>query len=180
MLEIEVSGELFDEENELFITVKPTILHLEHSLLSISKWEQKFHKAFISDRRKTEEEMLYYIQHCMTITKNVPENVYKVLSEENYHMIENYMDDPMTATWFWDDNKKEKAHPTPSEVIYCKMFSFGIPMECEKWHINRLIALIRTFNVENRRGKKKMSKAEIMRRNAILNERRKKELGTQG
>lgn len=180
MLEIKVSGELINEDTGKFITVKPTILHLEHSLLSISKWESKFHKAFISDRQKTEEEMLYYIQYCMTITKNVPDNVFKVLNEEHYRAIEEYMDNPMTATWFWDDDKKEKSRPTPSEVIYCRMFAFGIPMECEKWHINRLIALIRTCNVENNGEKKKLSKAEIMRRNAILNEKRKKELGTNG
>lgn len=179
MLEIKVEGDLFDENAERFITVKPTILHLEHSLLSISKWEQKYHKAFLSDREKTTEEMLYYIK-CMTITKNVQEEVYKVLSEENYSDIEEYMNNPMTAAWFWDDDKKGKSTPTPSEVLYSRMISFGIPVEvCEKWHINRLIALIRTMNTELN-GDKKLSRAEIMRRNKILNERRKKEMNTSG
>lgn len=179
MLEITVSGELFDENTEKFITVKPTILHLEHSLLSISKWEMKYHKAFLSNREKSFEEMFYYIQHCMTMTKNVSDDVYKLLNEENYKAIESYMNDPMTAAWFWDDEQKKNTAPTPSEVLYCRMFSFGIPIECEKWHINRLIALIRTFNIENGGGKK-LSKAEILRRNKILNEKRKKELGTRG
>lgn len=179
MLEIRVEGELFDENTEMFITVKPTILQLEHSLLSISKWESKFHKAFLSDRKKTEEEMDYYIK-CMTITKNVNTDVYKVLSAENYKEIEEYMNDPMTAAWFWDDDKKGKTTPTPSEVLYCRMFSFGIPITCEKWHINRLIALIRTFNIETSGKNKKLSTSEVMRRNKILNEKRKKELKSHG
>lgn len=179
MLELKVEGELWNESTESFITVKPTILHLEHSLLSISKWEQKYHKAFLSNRKKTFEETDYYIK-CMTITKNVSDNVYKVLTEEDYKRIDEYMNNPMTAAWFWDDDQKGNNTPTPCEVLYYSMLSYGIPMECEKWHVNRLIALIRTFNTKNGGDKKKLSNGEIMRRNKAINERRKREMNTSG
>lgn len=180
MLEIMVKGELFDEKLEKFIPVNPTILHLEHSLLSISKWESKFHKAFLSNRPKTQEEMFYYIK-CMTINKNVKDDVYLAMSEKNYKEIYDYMNNSMTAAWFWDDDVKGKnsSKATPSEVIYCRMIRFGIPFECEKWHINRLISLIRTFNVEYGDGGK-LTKEEIIKRNRALNEKRKKELNTRG
>lgn len=174
MLKLTVSGELWNESEEKFITINPTILKLEHSLLSISKWEQKYHKAFLSDREKIPEEMEYYIK-CMTLNEEeVDENIYMFLSEKNYSEIEEYMNDSMTATFFWEDEERTSSKPTPSEVLYCRMFSFGIPLECERWHINRLIALIRTFNVEQGGGKK-LSPAEIQRRNRILNEQRRKE-----
>lgn len=173
MLELKVSGELWNESEEKFITIEPTILKLEHSLLSISKWEQKFHKAFLSDRDKTIEEMEYYVK-CMTLNENVDENIYIFLSEKDYSEIEEYMNNSMSATWFWEGEGNGSSKPTPSEVLYCRMFSFGIPIECEKWHINRLIALIRTFNIEQG-GEKKLSVAEIQRRNRILNEQRRKE-----
>lgn len=173
MLKLIVSGELWNGSEEKFITINPTVLKLEHSLLSISKWEQKYHKAFLSDRDKTTEEMEYYIK-CMTLNEeDINENIYMFLSEKDYSEIEDYMNNSMSATFFWDDEEKVSTAATPSERIYCQMFSFGIPLECEKWHINRLIALIRTFNVE--RGDKKLSPAEIQRRNRILNEQRRKE-----
>lgn len=186
MLQITIpETEFFDESKLEFVTVKETTLNLEHSLVSISKWESKWHKPFLDEHtEKTSEEMLDYIR-CMTITQNVNPYVYMALSQKNIDEIDAYIDDKMTATWFSDDKKKKggkkggRGQIITSEVIYYWMIANHIPFECQKWHINRLMTLIRVCGEYNSGGKK-MSKSEIMRRNAALNEARKKKMHTKG
>lgn len=172
MLEIHISGcDFFDESKQEFVTVRDTNLKLEHSLLSVSRWESKWHKPFLGIEQKTEKEILDYIR-CMTITQNVDPNVYLALSTENVLAIKSYMNDPMTATWFNErNNPKSKQKIVTSELIYYWMFSLMIPMECEKWHLNRLLTLIRVCNTENA-PKKKMRKKDIYKQNAELNAKR--------
>lgn len=182
MLTIEVkSFELFNEETREFINSEGGILHLEHSLLSISKWEQKWHKPFLLDTyEKTNEEMLYYIK-CMCITTPKDENIFYGLSSENYEKINNYINDPMTATTFSEDKepKKKSSEYITNELIYYWMFSYQIPVEFEKWHINRLMTLIRIFNVKNA-PPKKMSRQEIGNKRRSLNQARKAALNSKG
>lgn len=180
MLEIIVpSVELWDEEKEEFVYTKEQKLQLEHSLISLSKWESKWCKAFFSKREKTTEETIDYIR-CMTITENIDPTIYMCLTEDNVNQIEQYIEAPMTATYFPKENDNGISRETiTSELIYYLMFSLNIPMECEKWHINRLITLIKVFGVKNQ-SPKKMSKSEIMNRNRALNEARKKQLNTKG
>lgn len=180
MLQINVpQKELYDETNSSFIYVGGGTLELEHSLFSISLWEAKWHKPFMSEDAKTYEEVIDYI-HFMTLNSGVSSDIYEGLTEENLDRIKKYIDDPMTATWF---SKKDNS-PVPkkvitSEVIYYQMISLNIPFECQYWHLNRLLTLIRVCSEKNA-PKKKMSKSEILARNRALNEERKKRLNSRG
>ena len=181
MLQITIPDvESWDEEKQEFVIVKGQTLQLEHSLISLSKWESKWCKSFISSRQeKTEEETIDYVK-CMTLTPNVREEVYDNLSADNISKIHEYINAPMTATIFSDKGKGgSNGEAITSELIYYWMIALNIPMECQKWHLNRLITLIRVCNVKNT-PPKKMSKKSVMSRNAALNEIRKKKLNTRG
>lgn len=171
--------ELWDEENQEFDHIEETTLQLEHSLVSLSKWESKWHKAYFSDKGKTYEETIDYIK-CMTITQNVKPKVYKCLTQENIDAITAYIEDPMTATTFIDDGiRGGKKETVTAELIYHWMIALNIPFECQKWHINRLLTLVRVCNIKNQ-PPKKMGKSEVLRRQAELNARRKQQLNTKG
>lgn len=182
MLEIKVpKTEFFDEAAESFIQIPECTIHLEHSLLSLSKWESKWHKPFISNSKKnphSQEELLDYIR-CMTLEKNVRPEVFLALSSDNIATINSYIEDPMTATTISNSSRSSiNREIITSELIYYWMISLGIPFECEKWHINRLITLIRVCSAKN--NPKKMSNRAILAQNRALNEARKKALGTKG
>ena len=134
MLEITIpETELWDERNETFVSVKQHTLRLEHSLVSISKWEQKWCKSYFSRKEKTKEEIIDYIR-CMTITQNVDPYIYYCLTRENEEQIKNYIDAPMTAVTFPNEKKGGSRDIITAEIIYYWMFSLGIPFECRKWH----------------------------------------------
>lgn len=180
MLRITISAqELWDSDKQEFIYTKEQVLQLEHSLVSVSKWEAKWCKTFLSKKEKTYEETVDYIK-CMTITQNVDPDVYNYLTEENMKEINNYISAPMTATWFSDERTgSANNEQVTSELIYYWMIALNVPFECQKWHLNRLLTLIRVCNIKNK-PPKKMSKSEIMSRNAALNAARRKQLGTKG
>lgn len=181
MLQITVPAiELWDEQKQEFITGKEQTLCLEHSLVSLSKWESKWNKIFLDKREKSLEETLDYIK-CMTLTQNVKPEVYSRLTVENFKQINEYIEAPMTATTFYNDKRgtisREKV---TSELIYYWMIALNIPFDpCQKWHLNRLLTLIRVCNVKNA-PPKKLSKREIASRNAALNAQRRKQLNTRG
>ena len=178
-ISVPISPEGWDERKQEFVEPKYQVLTLEHSLVSISKWESKWCKAFFSKREKTTEETVDYIK-CMTLTQNVNPEVYEHITRKNIEEIYAYINAPMTATTFRDDpNNKGPKEIITSELIYFWMISFGIPVEFQKWHLNRLLTLIRVFNVKNQPSKK-MSTGEIMRNNAALNAARRKHLNTRG
>ena len=174
--------EEFNEETNEFvhrIVSKEQTLQLEHSLVSLSKGESKWCKPFLVKQEKTTEEIIDYVK-CMTLTQNVDPAVYEHLTNENLADIMNYIDAPMTATTFPNNGDGKKSNELiTSELIYYWMIALNIPFECQKWHLNRLITLVRVCNVKNQ-PPKKMSKREIMSRNRALNEARKKQLNTRG
>lgn len=180
MLKITVpAAEFFDEINEEFIYKKEQHLQLEHSLVSLSKWESKWNKAFLGKQEKTEEEILDYVR-CMTLTQNVNPEIYSRLSPENYAAINAYIEAPMTATCFLDEKQqKGNKEVVTSELIYYWMISYNIPVEFQKWHLNRLLTLIRVCNMKNSPPKKR-SRREIMQRNAALNAARRSRLNSRG
>ena len=179
MLKITIPAvEFFDEKTQTFFTTKSQTLQLEHSLVSLSKWESKWCKPFLSKQEKTTEETLDYIK-CMTITQNVDPNVYNCLSSSNIKDINDYIDAPMTATTFSEAHNSGPKETITSELIYYWMISLNIPMECQRWHINRLLTLIRVCSIKNA-PPKKMGKRELMSRNASLNAARKKQFNTKG
>ena len=176
---IPLTKEGWDEVNEEFVEPIYKTLCLEHSLVSLSKWESKWHKPFLSKAKKSYEEIVDYIK-CMTVTKNVDPEVYNHITSENMKQIDEYIEDPMTATTFSDDvSGKRNREIITSEIIYYWMITLGIPFECRKWHLNRLLALIRVCNINNS-PKKKMSASSIMARNAELNAARRKALNSKG
>ena len=180
MLQITIPAvDLWDERIERFVTVKETTLQLEHSLVSLQKWESKWCKVFLGKNEKTDEEIRDYVR-CMTITQNVDPEIYNYLTEDNFKQINDYIQEPMTATTF-TDNKSSKGNRQviTAEVIYSWMFSLQIPMECQKWHLNRLMTQIRTCSVMNQTPKK-MSKRDVMTQNAALNAARRQQLNSKG
>ena len=182
MLHITVPAqEFFDEETQEFRSSKEQTLVMEHSLISISKWEAKWKKSYFSEENKTTEEILDYFR-CMTVTpQKVDPLVYRSLSKENIDAISAYINDPMTATTVRDTQKHfGKKEIITSEIVYYWMIAQQIPIEFEKWHINRLITLIKVCAIKNDPHPKKMNRGAIMRQNRELNKARRARLGTRG
>lgn len=181
MLTITVpKSEIYDEAANEFLYTKETTLCLEHSLVSISKWESKWKKAFLGKDPKTKEETIDYIK-CMTITQNVPDIVYRCLSKQNLDEIGKYIADEHTATWFSDNNNKPTSETVTSELIYYWMTAFNIPFECQKWHLNRLLTLVKICSIKNNpKGNKTMSKSAVLRQNSALNKARRARTGSRG
>lgn len=181
MLEIRIDGkEFWNQEKEEFVNTKGITLRLEHSLISISKWEAKYKRPFISDGPKTLQETYDYIAF-MSLDRNVSMTELEGITEEDYKKILDYIHDPMTATKITQNakNKPKSNHVLTSEEIYYDMTALNIPFECEKWHLNRLITLIQIASIKNE-PPKKMSKSEIYRQNAELNRARRAQHHSKG
>lgn len=183
MLEIDVrinDVELFDEERNLFFYDSVRV-RLEHSLRTISLWEAKYKKPFLSDlepHRKTEEETTDYIR--MMILDDISEDLFLNLIRHNLIEVQNYIGDEQTATTIRETKKPKKTSEIiTSELIYYWMFSATIPKECETWHLNRLITLIRVFSAKQGKDEK-MTPAEIAAQNRMLNEQRRAKYKTKG
>ena len=176
---VPITPEGWDEKTEKFIEPKTKVLQLEHSLVSLSKWESKWCKPFLSKDNMTNEETIDYIK-CMTLTQNVDPTVYEHLTQQNIDDVVQYINAPMTATTFSkDENRKINNEIVTAELIYYWMIASQIPFECQKWHINRLITLIRVCSIKNQPPKKR-SKRDIMQSNAALNAARRAKMHSRG
>lgn len=179
MLRITIPGiEYYDEEKNEFMCYDEHTVDLEHSLVSISKWEAKWCKPFLNGKDKSVEEILDYVR-CMTITDGIADEVYSRLTEDNLKAINEYIGHPMSATTFANERPSGGREIITSEIIYYWMVAFNIPFECQHWHLNRLLTLVKVCNIKNN-PPKKMSKQEILSRNRALNEARKREMNTRG
>ena len=176
MLEIRVDlEEGFDEESSKFVETSSFTVHLEHSLSSLSKWESVWEEPFLGKKDKTEKQTISYIE-MMIIDDDLPPGVFQKLINDHLQDIMNYVSADMTATKFHlDPNSPQSRETITSELIYYWMISMNIPVEFERWHLNRLITLIRVINLKNT-PKKKMSATD--RRN--LNRQRLKQRNTRG
>lgn len=172
--------ELFNEKTQQFSYIEEQTLELEHSLVSISKWESKWCKAFLGKKDKTYEETLDYIR-CMTLNPDVDPTMYNYLTDDNINEINNYIKAPMTASHITtsDDNGKTNRDVVTSELIYFWMISLGIPFKCENWHLNRLLALIKVCNAKNSTPKKSNPKA-LASKYAAMNAARRKQHNSRG
>lgn len=179
MLKIVVGGnEAFDERSSEFVSQGGTAIELEHSLVSLSKWESKFEKPFLGKAEKTPGEILAYIEAM--VLNEVPEGILSELSEDNIDQINAYVDAKQTATWFRETpGAPQTSEVITSELIYYWLVAFEIPWEAQHWHLNRLFTLIRVCNMKQAKPKK-MSRAEVAQRNRALNAQRKAQLGTKG
>lgn len=182
MLQIRIDDvDCFDERTETFTTIKGQTLQLEHSLVSISKWEAKWKKPFLSREGQNREETIDYIRF-MTITQNVNPKIYDLITDAHIRAVNNYINDPMTATTF---TKQEGKGAGPggkvitSEEIYYYMTAFQIPWKAERWHFNRLMTLIHICEEKNK-PKKKMRKGDIARQRRGLNAARRAKYNTRG
>lgn len=179
MLQITIpERELFDESSQEFITIKERTIQLEHSLLSLSKWESKWKKPFLSNTEKTLEENIDYVR-CMTITQNIEYNAYYALTRKLLDEINEYVDAQFTATTFRKSNRAPSREIATSELIYYWMVYYNIPMDCQKWHLSRLLTLIRICNIKEG-PQQKMSRRDVLSQQQSLNASRKKALNTRG
>jgi len=183
MLTIEIPDkEYFDDETQRFFTVKGSTLMLEHSLASLSKWEQKWEIPFLNKVEKTNEQTLDYIR-CMVVSpENPPEQIFSTLSKDITDKISEYINAKMTATWFNDAkaNQRSSSEVVTAEIIYYWMVALNVPFETQYWHLNRLLTLIRVINIKNDPKKKMMPKSEAAAQQRLLNEQRKARFNTKG
>jgi hypothetical protein len=180
MLTIKTSDtEYYNEETSTFGSSKGRTITLEHSLVSLSKWESKWCKPFLDKKTKTDKEIKDYIL-CMIIDRSVSEDIIYGLSEKQINEINEYINHPMTATTFSDMQKANRSSEIiTSELLYYWMIALNIPFECQKWHLNRLLTLIRVCSIKNTPGKK-ISRSTVLSRNAALNAARRQQLNTKG
>lgn len=179
MLTIQIIiSEAFDNSKQEFVVAESFALDLEHSLVSLSKWESFFEKPFLNSTDKTTDEILWYIS-AMTLTKNPPEGILGKLSKANIDEINNYLNGKMTATWFSDKTSSKQTEVVTAELIYYWMIALNIPFECQHWHLNRLLTLIRICNIKNAPAKK-MTRREIADQQRSLNAQRKAATNTSG
>jgi hypothetical protein len=179
MLTVKIPAvEYYDPVNNAFVTIKQQHVQLEHSLVSLSKWEAKWNKPFLTKTPMSIEETMDYIR-CMAITQNVDPIAYNALPKEELEKINAYIDHPMTATKFADDKSRPVKEVVTAEIIYYSMIALNIPFECQKWHLNRLLTLIKVCNLKQNPSKK-MSQKEILARNRALNAQRQQMYNTKG
>lgn len=172
------SYELFNDVTQEFISEDERVIQLEHSLLSISEWESRWNKPFLSNMEKTSNEIIDYVR-CMTLTEGVPETAYLYINNEQYKLINDYIAAPMTATTISEPPGKVSREIMTSELLYYYMIAANIPFECERWHLNRLLTLIRICSIKSQPEKKRPMN-EVMKSNAALNAARKKQFNTKG
>lgn len=180
MLTIIVPGvEFFDEEKQEFVNTEDVILELEHSLVSLSKWESTFEKPFLSDEKKSTEETLGYIK-AMVLTPDVPSDVFERITSSNFEAVSKYIDSKMTATWFNEQpNQRKSKEIITAEIIYYWMTALNVPSEYQFWHLNKLLALIKVINLKSTPAKK-MPKRDMIAQRRALNEARRQQYQTAG
>lgn len=180
MLTIRIEGqEFYDETTGEFSTVNDVVVELEHSLVSLSKWESKYQIPFLSDKEKTTESVFDYIK-IMVVTPGIDTDILYRCSKDDLVRIQEYIDSSQSATTFGEmPVRKGRGEVITAELIYYWMVAFNIPFECQYWHLNRLFSLVRICNIKNN-PPKKMSRHEIAMRNRELNAQRRAEMGTNG
>ncbi len=171
--------ELFDQQSKTFITIPATTVTLEHSLLSISKWESKWKRSYFIKEPMTIDQSIDYIA-CMCLTKNIDPKIFRFMDKKTAQEISNYIADPMTATTIKHRDKKPSREIITSELVYYWMVNFGIPFDpCQKWHFNRLMTLIEIATIKEA-GDQKMPRKEMLKQRALLNSQRKAKYNTHG
>jgi len=172
-------SENWDETKEEFVQIKSVTFQIEHSLVSLSRWESKWNIPFLEKNDKTTEQIIDYVR-CMTTTQNVDPKIYQRLTAPIFSQISEYIEAPMTATWFNDElDAARKKEVITAEIIYYWMIVQNIPLECQKWHLNRLLTLIRVCSIKNA-PPKKMGRKDMLAQRKALNETRRNRINSKG
>lgn len=177
-LNIATTAESYDEATSQFVPADGVVVKLEHSLVSVSKWESRWEIPFLGERPKTDEQVLDYVR-MMFSGGDFPESLITSFKESHFNEIKDYINSKQTATWFREEKHPDTGEVVTSELIYYWMIALGIPFECENWHLNRLLTLIKVCNIKNA-PKKKVSQRDSAAQRKALNDQRRKELGTSG
>lgn len=178
MLEIELEElEAWDDKKQEFVVLKNEVVCLEHSLKSISEWEAKWKVPFLDTTPRTKQMILDYVS-CMVVSE-VPKGFLERLKTRDFSRIQEYIDDSRTASWISSEDNTNDGSKVTSELIYYWMVTAGIPFSAEEWHLNRLMMLIKIYGEKNK-PEKKRSREDILERNRELNEKRRREMGTNG
>jgi hypothetical protein len=168
----------YDDSSSTFVASESVVIELEHSLLSLSKWESRWEIPFLGSESKTDEQTLDYVR-CMFSGDEFPEELFSKLTQANYEEINEYINAPMSATTFNDNQNSASREVVTAELIYYWMIALGIPFECQEWHLNRLLTLVKVCNIKNAPAKKMTASAATAERQR-LNELRRKETGSKG
>lgn len=184
MLRLVIDGEEhWDSENNKFVYPDRVVVKLEHSLVSLSKWEQRFEKPFLTEEPKTNEELMYYVE-CMILDNEEPEKVLPLLTQEHIDLIQKHIDSKQTATWFADNSTRRSTQTITNELIYYWLFSAGLDISCQDWHLNRLFTQLRVHSAHaeqaNSSGKGKKLTAQDRAARAAENERRRQMYQSKG
>jgi hypothetical protein len=168
----------FDETAQQFVASETIVLPLEHSLVSLSKWESKWELPFLGSDDKTDEQVLDYVR--MMFSGDVfPEQVIPLLKAADFDKINDYINAKMTATWFNERQQPPSREIVTAELIYYWMISLGVPFECQYWHLNRLLTLIKVCSIKSK-PPEKVDRATAMRQRAELNAQRRAAMNSRG
>ena len=181
MLKLHIEkSEFFDQRTRKFIDVPEMDIELEHSLVSLSKWEEIWEIPFLNSDNKTNEQVSSYVE-CMLLTENVPPVFLQTLTSEQYAAINDYISAKRTATTFSNHApQKNSGEFVTGELIYYWLVALQIPFQpTETWHLNKLLTLVKVVNAKNT-PPKKMSRSEIASRQRQLNAARRAKYGTNG
>lgn len=182
MLELHLPAEeVFDRKESKIYKLPEITLRLEHSLLTISKWETIWELPFLSEEKKTNDQLHSYVS--IMAGGNLEEETLNRLGQSHYEKLNTYLNAKHSATWFSDPpNQRKSTQTVTSELIYFWMTTYNIPFECENWPFARLMNLIRIASIKNDpdKGKKKRNKSQMLSERAMLNQKRREELGTTG
>lgn len=169
--------EFWDETKEEFVVTNDYEITIEHSLVSLSKWESFYKKPFLTTE-KTVPETIDYIRF-MTLSEGIPEEAYNYITADEIRAVNDYINDSQTATWFSKSDDAPNREIITAEVLYYDMIALQIPMECQYWHLQRLLTLIRVCSEKNK-PKKNLPRSKLIERNRALNEARRKKYNTRG